>query len=99
MGLTWADLEQRIRKLTREYRDSGDRIYLVECECGTVLGTTKVGRHQGRSKDVGHPVLKLIPRQLKIEPDLWREIAACTKSRADYIRARGHSDCLEAPPG
>lgn len=94
MGLTWQELEKRIRKLTSNYRDTGDRIYSVDCECGTLLGTTKVGRHRGKGKDVGHPVLRQIPRQLKIDGDLWDEIVACTKSRADYIAARGHSACL-----
>ena len=94
MGLTWIDLEQRIRKLTTDYRDSGDRIYKVTCRCGVVLGTTKVGRHRGKKKDVGFPVLKQIPVQLKIDGPLWRDIAACSKALREYIVARGHEDCL-----
>lgn len=93
--MTWADLEVRIRKLTDIYRDSGDRIYSVECDCGELLGRTKVGRHKGKNKDVGFGVLALIPRQLKVEPDVWHDIAACTKSRPDYIAARGHAGCLQ----
>ena len=94
MGLTWIDLEERVRKLTAEYRDSGDRIYKVRCHCGLVLGTTKVGRHRGRKKEVGYPILKQIPIQLKIGGDLWREIVGCSKSLPEYIVARGHEACL-----
>ncbi len=97
MTLTWAELEKRVRKLTSTYRDSGDRIYTIECECGDLLGVTKVGRHRGTKKDVGDTVLKQIPRQLKIEGPLWRQIVGCTKSRPDYIAARGHASCLPAP--
>lgn len=96
MGLTWRELEKRVRKLTTTYRDTGDRIYSVTCECGTLLGTTKVGRHRGKHKDVGFPVLRQIPRQLKIESELWDDIVECTKSREDYIAARGHVECLTA---
>lgn len=94
MGLTWIELERRVRKLTKEYRDTGDRIYTVVCRCGMVLGTTKVGRHRGQKKDVGQPVMKQIPRQLKIDGPLWREIAGCSQGRPEYIAARGHEGCL-----
>lgn len=96
MALSWAELEDRIRKLTRDYRDRGDRIYSVSCECGMLLGVTKVGRHQGSKKDVGPSVVGLIPRQLKIDAGTWRDIVGCTKSRSDYIRARGHAGCVDS---
>lgn len=99
MTLSWADLEKRVRKLSTIYRDSGDRIYMIECECGDLLGTTKVGRHRGSKKDVGDPVLKQIPRQLKIDGPLWRDIVGCTKSRDEYIVARGHASCLATTAG
>jgi hypothetical protein len=94
VALTWADLEERVQKLTRDFRDSGDRIYSVTCVCGVLLGTTKVGRHRGKQKGVGQPILKQIPRQLKIEGPLWRDIVACSKARGEYIVARGHAGCL-----
>jgi hypothetical protein len=94
VALTWLELEQRVRKLTSTYRDTGDRIYTVECGCGILLGATKVGRHRGHNKEVGHPVLRQIPRQLKIDGDLWRDIVGCTKSRPDYLIARGHASCV-----
>lgn len=96
MTLTWVQLDSRVRKLTSTYRDRGDRFYTVVCECGTLLGTTKLGRHQGTKKDVGQPILKQIPRQLKIDNDVWRDIVGCTKSRNDYLRARGHEGCIPA---
>lgn len=94
MALSWADLEQRVRKLSHEYRDRGDRVYSVVCDCGVLLGTTKVGRHRGKKKDVGHAVLKQIPRQLKVDTAVWQDIVACTSDRSSYIRARGHGRCI-----
>lgn len=95
MGLSWADLEERVRKLSTEFRDSGDRIYKVRCPyCRTVLGMTKVGRHRGAKKEVGFAVLKQIPRQLKVDGNTWRDIAGCTKSLREYLEARGHESCI-----
>ena len=98
MALSWTELEDRIRKLTTDYRDRGDRIYSVTCTCGTLLGTTKVGRHRGARKEVGQAVLKQIPRQLKIDGPLWREIVGCTKARREYVVARGHIECSPGSP-
>lgn len=98
MALTWIELEERIRKLTKIYRDTGDRFYTVECDCGELLGATKVGRHRGAKKNVGSPVLSVIPRQLKINNALWRDIVGCTKSRPDYLAARGHAGCIQPGP-
>jgi hypothetical protein len=89
--LTWRELEDRLRKLTHDYRDSGDRIYTVTCSCGTVLALTKVGRHRGSQKEVGAPVFSAVARQLKIQQPFWRAVVDCTKARTEYLAERGHS--------
>jgi hypothetical protein len=94
VALSWADLEERVRKLTDIYRDSGDRIYSVVCYCGTLLATTKVGLHRGTKKDVGWPILKQIPRQLHVSGRFWRDVVRCTHGRDDYLEERGHGDCV-----
>ena len=94
MALSWADLEERVRKLTKVYRDSGDRIYSVVCYCGTLLATTKVGLHRGSKKEVGWPVLKQFPRQLHVAGRFWREVVDCTAGRDEYLAERGHAACV-----
>ncbi len=87
--MTFEEIERAVAKLRPIIRNTGDRIFRVEC-CGTMLGWTKRSMRKGRGKDAGPDIVAAIPRQLNIESRLWREIAGCTKGRPDYLEARGH---------
>jgi hypothetical protein len=88
--MTWDELERAIRKLRPDERESGDRVWIVKC-CGATIGWCKRSRGRGRNKDVGPRVRGLIPKELGIPRDLWEDIAACSKSRPEYLEALGHA--------
>jgi len=88
--VTFADLQRAVKKLQPIEDESGDRIFRVYC-CGQLIGKTKTSRKQGRGSDVGPRILAAIPAQLNITRGLWLEIAACHKSRPEYLEARGHT--------
>ena len=88
--MTWDELERAIKKLRPDDRESGDRVWIVKC-CGATIGWCKRSRAKGRKKDIGVTIRGQIPRQLQIPRPLWEDIAACSKSRPDYLEALGHA--------
>lgn len=78
-----------VRKLDPVSRDTGDRQYRLVCECGTYLGWTKMSRKPGNAH-LGPWLEGAMAQQLGIEKALWRDIAACSKGRREFLAAHGH---------
>lgn len=82
-----------LEKLLPGVRESGDRVFVIHCECGTKIGWTKLSRKVA-GKDLGPNLEGMMAHQLGIRIDLWRLIAGCQRGQADYLAVhRGDHDC------
>jgi hypothetical protein len=88
-----ADALIGLEKLIPGVRESGDRVFIVRCECGAKIGWTKLSRKTA-GYDLGTNLEGMMAHQLGIRTDLWRLIAGCQRERPDYLAAhRGDHNC------
>jgi hypothetical protein len=85
----FAEVERTVvRKLHAQVAESGDRMLRIYCDCGKLLGKTKVSRKP--SEQIGPTIAGAIPTQLGIDRTLWAEIFGCTKGWLEYQAAHPH---------
>ncbi len=84
--------ETAVRKLEPEARETGDRQFRIRCPAGHYLGFTKMSRKPG-GRDLSDQLQGLMCTQLGVPRSFWRDLAGCTKSRADYLALLDHAGC------
>lgn len=87
--MTADDADAGVKKLLPISRTTGDRQFRFVCDCGTVLGWTKMSRKLG-TKNLGANLESLMARQMGITSKLWRDIAGCKKGLDEFLKAQGH---------
>ena len=92
------EAESGILKLAPLPRDTGDRIYRIQCDGGHAIGWTKRSRRHA-ADDLSQNLEGLMIRQLQVTKPFWRELTGCTKGRPEYLELRAHLNCVpEAEP-
>lgn len=88
--MKFKDVERIVaQKLRAIASEKGDRMLRIYCDCGSLLGKTKVSRKP--REQIGHAIASAIPTQLGIDRYLWTDICGCTKGWLEYQAAVGHA--------
>ena len=93
------DARRGIGKLRPEAVMSKDEQFTVTCDCGTIVGSTKLSNPGHTRSDLDDSLQARICTQLHVRKAFWVDLVGCTKSRPEYLEEVGHGSCCQRNAG
>lgn len=90
--MTIGEARHGLRKLGATESNKHHRIYVVYCDSGHLVGTTRMS-HKPTSTQLPQKLISAMAVQLQIPRRLWMDIAGCSQDRLGYLVARDHHNC------